>query len=141
MFEVRRIQFKKATVGTALGVIFLALSVLLRNIENGFVSFLLGLMACAAVVLFYVDKEAQGTVMTFLSRYTMPIFLMHSIFAATLRSVLLKVGITGAVIHITCGITISILGPVIAAWVMKKTKYLEFFIYPGKFIKIETSKR
>jgi len=79
--------------------------------------------------------------MAFLYRYTMPIFLIHSIFAATLRSVLLKVGITNVVIHITCGIAISIFGPVIAARVMKKTKYLEFFIYPGKFIKIETSKK
>ncbi|MCD7790128.1 MAG: hypothetical protein LUH55_06220 [Bacteroides thetaiotaomicron] len=109
--------------------------------ENGFVSFMLGLVACAAVVLFFMDRKMQGKAMAFLSRYTMPIFLMHSIFAATLRSVLLKVGVTNAVIHITCGLAISIFGPVIAAWMMKKTKYLEFFIYPGKFIKIGNSKQ
>ncbi|MCD8006097.1 MAG: hypothetical protein LUF29_03845 [Oscillospiraceae bacterium] len=109
--------------------------------ENGFVSFFLGLIACAAVVLIFMDRETQGKAMAFLSRYTMPIFLMHSIFAATLRTILLKIGITNAVIQITCGIVVGIFGPIIVAWVMKKTKYLEFFIYPGKFIKIRTSKR
>ena len=141
VFKVRRMEFKKITMGFALSVIFLVLSILLRDVKNGFVSFLLGLMACTAVVLIYMDRERQEFVMAFLSKYTMPIFLMHSIFAATLRSVLLKVGIHNAAVHIVCGIAISIFGPVIAAWIMEKTKYLEFFIYPGKFIKFDYSKR
>ncbi len=74
--------------------------------------------------------------MEFLSEYTMPIFLMHSIFAASLRSLLLRVGIRNAVIQIALGVAVSILGPVIVARIMKKTRYLEVFIYPGKFIKL-----
>ena len=61
--------------------------------------------------------------------------LMHTLFAAPTRSVLLKMGVTNAVVHIVLGLGISIAGPIIATWIMKKTKWLEFFVYPNMFIK------
>ena len=67
----------------------------------------------------------------------MPIFLMHTLFAASLRTVLFKLGIQNAVIHVILGIAISFIGPMIAAVIMKKSKWLEFFLYPGKFIKMK----
>lgn len=70
-----------------------------------------------------------------LAKHTMPIFLMHTLFAAPLRSVLLKIDVMNATIHVVLGLTISFVGPIIAAWVMKKTKWLEFFLYPNKFIR------
>ena len=74
--------------------------------------------------------------MDFLAKYTMPIFMMHTLFAAPMRSVLLKLGIGSSVIHVVLGLGISFIGPIIAAWIMKKTKWLEFFLYPNKFVKI-----
>jgi len=65
----------------------------------------------------------------------MPIFLMHTLFAAPLRSVLMKVDIENAVIHVVLGLGVSFAGPIIAAWIMKKTKRLEFFLYPVDYIK------
>ena len=59
---------------------------------------------------------------------------MHTLFAAPARSVLLKMGITNAAVHIVLGLAISFAGPIITAWIMKKTKWLEFFLYPNKFI-------
>ena len=104
---------------------------------NKAVSFALGLLACIAVILLVVDSEEKfGRGMSFLAKYTMPIFLMHTLFAAPLRSVLVKVGIENAVIHVVLGLGISFVGPIIAAWIMKKTKWLEFFLYPNKFVKI-----
>lgn len=105
--------------------------------HNKMVSFALGLLACIAVILLVVDSEEKfGRGMNFLAKYTMPIFLMHTLFAAPLRSVLVKVGIENAVIHVVLGLGISFVGPIIAAWTMKKTKWLEFFLYPNKFVKI-----
>jgi hypothetical protein len=72
----------------------------------------------------------------FLAEYTMPIFLMHTLFAVSLRTLLLKLGVQNAAIHVALEITISFVGPIIAAWIMKKSKWLEFFLYPGKFVKI-----
>lgn len=81
-------------------------------------------------------EEKLGNGIDFLAEYTMPIFLMHTLFAAPLRSVLMKVGIENAVIHVVVGLGISFIGPIIAAWIMKKTRWLEFFLYPNKFVKI-----
>ena len=76
-----------------------------------------------------------GYCFTFLSKYTMPIFLMHTLFAAPMRSFLLKIGIEHVTLHILLGLGVSFLGPIIATWIMKKSKWLEFFLYPNKFIK------
>ena len=62
---------------------------------------------------------------------------MRTLFVAPLRTVLFKVGIQSVVIHVILRIAISFIGPVIAAIIMNKTKWLEFFLYPGKFIKMK----
>lgn len=107
------------------------------EISGGVIPFAMGLLACVAVILMVAGGERRfGRGMDFLARYTMPIFLMHTLFAAPLRSVLLKLGIGSSVIHVVLGLGISFVGPIIAAWIMKKTKWLEFFLYPNKFVKI-----
>lgn len=107
----------------------------MADIQNLVVSFALGLMACVAVVLLTVGfEEKNGKFISFLAKYTMPIFLMHTLFAAPLRSVLFKMGITNCVVHVVMGLVISFVGPIITAWIMKKTKWLELFLYPNKFI-------
>ena len=50
-----------------------------------------------------------------------------SLFAASMRAVLLKAGIENAIIHVTVGLISSFAGPMIAAWMMRKTKWLAFF--------------
>lgn len=95
-------------------------------------------MGCVAVVLLVANYENRfGKEVDFIAKYTMPIFLMHTLFAASLRTLLFKVGINNAVVHVAFGLSISFAGPIIAAWIMKKTKWLEFFLYPGKYVKIK----
>ena len=141
-------QFKKYLLNKGLitpiatGVIFLLLSVWVYMIGNdhGVISFLLGLVACFSVVTLMAkiyENRGQSAAFGTLAKYTMPIFLMHTLFAAPLRTVLFKVGIQNTVIHVVLGIAISFIGPMIAAIIMKKSKWLEFFLYPGKFIKMK----
>ena len=134
------VQLKGRKVqGTILGLLFVILSVVVytAEISDSVISFIMGLLACVAVILMVAGFEEKfGRGMDFLAKYTMPIFLMHTLFAAPLRSVLLKFGIENAVIHVVLGLGISFAGPIIAAWIMKKTKWLEFFLYPNKFVKI-----
>ena len=87
-------------------------------------------MVLSIVVYMMGVPSATGS----FAKYTMSSFLMQTLFAAPMRSVLLKVGIENAVIHVVMGVVISFVGPIIAAWIMKKTKWLEFFLYPNKFI-------
>lgn len=84
----------------------------------------------------YGDNR-QGSIFGFWAKYTMPIFLMHTIFAAGIRIILFIIGVKGSVIHIALGLVISFLGPVAAAIVMNKTRVLEFLLYPAKFVKLK----
>lgn len=133
------VQLKGRKVqGMICGVLFIILSIMVytAEINSSAVSFAMGLLACVAVIMIVAGFEEKfGRGMEFIAKYTMPIFLMHTLFAATLRSVLIKVGIENAVIHVVLGLEISFAGPIIAAWIMEKTKWLEFFLYPNKFIR------
>ena len=130
------VQLKGRKVqGTIFGLLFVILSIVAytAEISGSVIPFAMGLLACVAVILMVADYEDKfGKCMDFLAKYTMPIFLMHTLFAAPLRSVLLKVGVTNAVAHVVLGLGISFAGPIIVAWIMKKTKWLEFFLYPNK---------
>ncbi len=119
---------------------FILSSVLLKiyNIEHSVISFAMGILGCFAFVLLF--KELQrfnflNKLFSYCAKYTLPIFLMHTIFAAALRAVLNKVGLTSSVIHFTLGLFISFLGPVIAAFIMSKIKFSDFILYPNKYIK------
>lgn len=108
----------------------------MAKISGSMISFVMGLLACVAVILMVADFEEKfNRGIDFLAKYTMPIFLMHTLFAAPMRSILIKTGIENAVIHVVLGLGVSFAGPIIAAWIMKKTKWLEFFLYPNKALK------
>lgn len=133
------VQLKGRKVkGTIFGMLFIILSIVVYTVEIGssVISFAMGLLACVAVILMAAGFEEKfGRGMDFLAKYTMPIFLMHTLFAAPMRSILMKIGIENAVIHVVLGLGISFAGPIMAACIMKKTKWLEFFLYPNKFIR------
>ena len=119
-------------------MLFIILSIMVYTVEisSSAVYFVMGVLACVAVIMMVEGFEEKfGRDMEFIAKYTMPIFLMHTLFAAPLRSVLIKIGIESAVIHVVLGLVISFAGPIIAAWIMKKSKWLEFFLYPNKFIR------
>ena len=133
------VQLKGRKVqGMICGVLFIILSIMVytAEISSSAVYFVMGVLACVAVIMMvagFEEKFDRG--MEFIAKYTMPIFLMHTLFAAPLRSVLIKIGIESAVIHVVLGLVISFAGPIIVAWIMKKSKWLEFFLYPNKFIR------
>lgn len=143
VFDFRSYMVKKRLgIPILLGIGFLILSVFVYVMDINFsgMGFFLGLSACCAVIAIVEErykKNKQSLMFGILAKYTMPIFLMHTIFAAGLRMILLKIGIQNALIHIVLGLSISFAGPMAAAIVMKKSKWLEFFIYPSKFIKIK----
>jgi len=121
------------------GMFFLVCSVaiMFMDIKAGMVSFLMGIIGCLAVVLAAFNQSDNGTMrkhVAFLSQYTMPVFLMHTIFAAGTRAVLLKMGIDDPLVHIVLGLTASFTGPIAATEIMKWMK-IDFLIYPGKLLR------
>ena len=112
---------------------FVVLSIFLFRENCNFYahSFILGFIASLAIVLIFIDSKKSWI----LSKYTMPIFLMHTIFAAPIRIILLKLNITNPVVHISIGLFICLAGPIIASITMNKVKYLDFVLYPTKYIR------
>ena len=88
-----------------------------------------------------IYKEKEKKWVDCISNYTLPIFLMHTLFAAPIRAVLIKVRIGTPIIQVIVGLTVSFAGPIIAAMVMHRTKYLEIFLYPNKVLKERKEKR
>ena len=104
--------------------------------DNAFLSFAMGLLACAAVFMVLVDcKEVRC--LSWFAKYTMPIFLMHTLFAAPCRVLLMKLGVVNAVLQVSLGIFISFAGPIVLTIVLKKLKPLDFMIFPGDYIHIK----
>ena len=126
------------TAGMILTAVFMAVSLRIAavDIRCSFLSLIMGLLGCISVV-FIMKSWAPGKGMrriaNLMAVYTMPIFLMHTIFAAGLRAVFLKMGIFNAAVHVVFGITVSFVGPIMAFIIMERLS-LDFLIYPGKYI-------
>lgn len=125
-------------LGGISAVFFIVFSVIIAYTEIGFygLDFLMGVLGCAASVILIFNFEKQLKFVNGLSRYTMPIFLMHTIFAAGLRSILFKIGIENAGVHILLGLFISFAGPILASEIMRILK-LDVFYNPQKYIKLK----
>ena len=132
-------------LGIVLFVVFLTGSYVaeIGYIPFPFVSFALTLLACCSIIGIMktiFEDGMQKKNWSFGTRYTMPIFLMHTLFAAPLRSVLLKVGITNLVAHVALGLVISFAGPIIAMLIMERIKPLDFVVYPNRYLKYKGRK-
>lgn len=131
---------KKLNLKTSLlGVVFLILSVYVYffNISIKGMSFFLGMMACISIIsiIYCIFRgNSQKKVFRIIAKYNLPIFLMHTIFAAGFRGILMKLGITSEIIHISLGLTASFICPIIAAYIMSKIIFLDIFLYPSKYI-------
>lgn len=66
--------------------------------------------------------------------YTFQIYLMHTIFGAGIRIVLLKIGITNYIVNLIIGLAISIYVPVLISIISNKIVYTNIVFYPIKTI-------
>ncbi|WP_022767902.1 acyltransferase family protein [Butyrivibrio sp. NC2007] len=107
------------------------------------VKFLLGLLACYSIICLNYSVSSnteQNKYWERFTQYTMPVFLMHTIFAAPIRILLQKLGITNSFIHFFVGIIVTFIGPIIAMNVMEIIKPLDFLIYPTRYIKFNRTR-
>ena len=130
----------KLWLGMGLAARFLTLSLFARSLPGWtFVSVYMGVMGCGATVLImkaWFSGEKSHRIWAWMARYTMPIFLMHTIFSAGWRVLLMKLGIVNVPVHILTGLIVSFAGPILAAWIMSKIKGLDFIMYPGKYLRL-----
>lgn len=99
---------------------------------------LLGTLACLGFSILFKYLEAGGVVIksvTVLSMYTFPIYLLHTIYAASIRTFLIFIGIRNIPVHVVLGIVFGFYGSILTAFLFHKLVYPEFVFYPWKVIK------
>ena len=126
------------SIATLIVFLISSIAICVFELDNGFIKLIIGIFACFGIISLtgYVTANGkQSPLFAFMGKYTMPIFLMHTIFCAPIRSILIKLSIFNPAIHVILGIAVSFAGPILAAVIMHKLKYPEFFIYPRKTLK------
>lgn len=107
------------------------------NISTYIINFInIGMAIIGIVLMINIFKNVKKSkILDTYKNYTLQIFLTHTIFAAALRILLLKVNVRNYLIHLVVGIFASIYIPVIMSKISEKIKWTEFFFYPTKTIK------
>ena len=126
------------TNAVKVGTLFLPLSIWAYAFcDSPILEFIIGCLACAFVVSCALNCPCNGHlqgVFDCCARYTMPVYLMHTIFAAGMRVALIRLGVSSSVLHVILGITVSFIGPAMAMIILSHLKPLDFIVYPNLYI-------
>lgn len=112
------------------------------NCDSMSVQFIIAAMfVYAFVCLFAVMIGDKGeNIVPKLSKYFMPVFLIHTIVAAGFRTILLKLGINSLAVHFSAGLLVSIFVPILVYEIARRKWWLLFWIEPSKALKIKRKK-
>ena len=93
---------------------------------------LLGIYSSIMFISILQNCKAMARFLDFVNKYSFQIYLLHTIFTAGTRIILLRLNITQWWIHILLGTAIGLAFSVLAAVIAKKVKCLNFFFFPSK---------
>ena len=103
---------------------------------------LLGITGSAGIIYTLTkNKEKLSWFWKYISKYMLQIYLLHTIFAAGVRIVLIKIGITHIIPHLIAGLAVSFVCPIICAVIAQRIPVLNIFFFPTKTIKQLFAKR
>lgn len=117
-------------------ILLIVLSILLYtnlNILSNYAIDILSIMLSCFFVLCFtcIFKNNNGNVvLNFIGKYSFYIFLIHTFFAAGIRVIFLKIGITNYIIHFIIGLLFSLFLPIFVGISSKKIGFTEIFFYP-----------
>ena len=124
------------------GIIF----ILLNKIEAPFVKeimILFGIYSSIMFISILQNCKAIAHFLDFVNKYSFQIYLLHTIFTAGIRIILLRSNISQWWIHVLLGTACGLVFSVLAAKIAKKVKCLNFFFFPSKayMLKKEENKK
>ncbi|MBR5110735.1 MAG: acyltransferase [Clostridia bacterium] len=94
-----------------------------------------GIIASIAVVSLLVKNANIEKFLLYISRYSFPIYLLHTFFTAGVRILLQKAGIHNYALHVGIGMLLGVALPLLIAIIMEKTVWLNFVLYPSQTLK------
>ena len=134
---------KLPTLGKYISVLaHLATGVLLivfGKIEEPFVKEIMILFGIYSSIMFISllgNCKIIARFLLFMNKYSFQIYLLHTIFTAGIRIILIRISITEWWIHVVLGTVCGIVFSVLAAVIAKKINFLSFFFFPVKTYKL-----
>lgn len=118
------------------GVLF----IYLNKIEAPFINEIMMLFGIySSIVFIYLIQQIKpvANFLSFMNKYSFQIYLLHTIFTAGIRIIMLRMNIDNWGIHILVGTACGLLFSVLAAKIAKKVKFLNFFFFPSKSYKFK----
>ena len=96
---------------------------------------LFGIYASVSFISMFQSIKPVSQFLDFVNKYSFQIYLLHTIFTAGIRIVMVRVNITQWWIHIVGGTIFGLVCSVLVAEIAKKTKFLNFFFFPTQTYK------
>lgn len=111
--------------------------------ENRMIQFCFASVFAIAITYFFQSKEQHDSneLINYSVKYFMPVYVLHTIVAAGVRTVLLKIGITSGILHFMVGCGVSIFVPVIIYTIAERHWWLLFWFEPIKAVKLRNQKK
>lgn len=141
--------FKKSKLadGIAAGMVILAciLSYYVYSTptDNAKAQFIFASIFVLVITYFFQSKEQYKTdgLVNHSAKYFMPVYVLHTIVAAGVRTVLLKIGISSGILHFMIGFSVSVFVPIVIYIIAEKQWWLLFWFEPIKAMKLRTQKK
>ena len=107
--------------------------------ENKMVQFLFAAVFVVTITYFFQSKEhyKENGLVSRSVKYFMPVYVLHTIVTAGMRTVLLKIGITSGILHFVIGLCVSIFVPIGIYAIAEKHWWLLLWFEPIKAIRIK----
>lgn len=93
---------------------------------------LLGIWSSILLISLLQDVKPISRFLTFVNRYSFQIYLLHTIFTAGTRILLLRLGIAQWYLHVLLGTVLGLACSVVAAELANRIPFLNFFFFPTK---------
>jgi fucose 4-O-acetylase-like acetyltransferase len=137
-----KLYVDKFSVPVKLGIVALQIAVVTVFFKLGMESYpvdeckrVIGVAGAIAFISLLYKSKPVYKFLVFINKYSLPIYLLHTIFTSAMRMVLKKVGVTNFALHTVAGLFVGVAVPLLIGWIAGKSPYLEFFFYPSKNIK------
>lgn len=133
----------KLAVGAMLLVCILSYFVYAKSNTNAIIQFVFASIFVLIITYLFQSKDHYKTdgIVEHSVKYFMPVYVLHTIVAAGIRTVLLKLGIASGILHFVIGFGVSIFIPVIIYMVAENKWWLLFFFEPIKAIKLKNQNK
>lgn len=127
-------QIKPDKKWVFLGMLVLPVMVIayLSEQRNLFLQSLLSFLGIIFLSGVCVCLKNKHRILLILSKYMLQIYLLHTMCAACVRIMLLRLSINNAFIHVTIGLLSSFVGPILIAIILRKSKLGNIIFFPTK---------